>query len=133
VLHLSHLVHVDERIEIREVDARERAADGESLSLQDVRRDHHVADGALARALRGRGETIEAGEVVDGDGRHRELLVVKPNVAVPRGIPRPRVRLTHGEARAGRSVAAVLSPRPAPEPGALGGLPRPKAPRVLAS
>ena len=36
VLHLAHLVEVDERVEVGQVDAGERAADREALALEAV-------------------------------------------------------------------------------------------------
>ena len=70
VLHLAHLVHHDEGVERREVDARERAADREALPLVALRRRRHLQDLAgLVSEARG-ADPVERGQVVDGDGGH---------------------------------------------------------------
>ena len=50
VLDLAHLVHVDERVEVGQVDAGERAADREPLALEAARRGRHGPDAARAGA-----------------------------------------------------------------------------------
>ena len=46
VLHLAHLVHHHERVEVGEVDAGEGAADREALPLEALRRRRHLPHGA---------------------------------------------------------------------------------------
>ena len=77
VLDLAHLVHVDERVEIGEVDTLERAPDGEPLALVALRRRRHRADGTLAHGLRvGLRDARQDRDVGDGDGWHALGLVV---------------------------------------------------------
>ena len=70
VLDLAHLVEVDERVEVAEVDAGERAADREALALEarGARRD--AADRALAGdgrvGLGIRGRTVMSSTVMAG-------------------------------------------------------------------
>ena len=70
-LHLAHLVHVDERVEIAEVDAGEGAAHGEALALVALRGGgdgaHRPFDGGGGVRI---GDAWEHEDVVDGDGRH---------------------------------------------------------------
>jgi hypothetical protein len=71
VLHLAHLVEVDERVEVVEGDARERATDREPLPFESVRGDRHAAHGAMARDRRIRfGDPRQDGDVVDGQCGH---------------------------------------------------------------
>ena len=78
VLDLAHLVHVDERVEVGEVDAGERAADREALALEPARRGGHRADAALGGPGVGAevGEAGQDGQVGDGDGGHDALLAL---------------------------------------------------------
>jgi hypothetical protein len=67
VVDLAHLVHVDERVELAEVDASERAPDRESLSLESGRGGGH----RLHRPVRGHGgiglgDAGQDEDVVDG-------------------------------------------------------------------
>ena len=50
VLDLTHLVHVDERVEVGQVDAGESAADGEAFALEAARRRRHRSTGRSARS-----------------------------------------------------------------------------------
>ena len=61
VLDLAHLVEVDERVEVLEVGARERAADGETLALEARRGRGQADDGAMARDDRDRGRGCGGG------------------------------------------------------------------------
>ena len=71
VLDLAHLVHVDERVEVGQVDARERAPDREPLAFEAGPRDRQPADRALAGDGRIRlRDPGQDGDVVDGDGGH---------------------------------------------------------------
>ena len=79
VLHLAHLVHVDERVEIGEVDAGERAADREALALEAARRGRDGADGPLGLVAH-LPDTGQRGDVVDGDCWHG---VFPPHVSRP--------------------------------------------------
>jgi hypothetical protein len=71
VLHLSHLIHVHERIEVREVHSREGPSYRKPFALQPARCHNHLAHGSLTRRLVGTGQAVELGEVFDGDRRHR--------------------------------------------------------------
>ncbi len=71
VLDFPHLVEMDERIEVLEVDAGERAPDREPLPLETARRAGHATHGSLAGGgwirLRDPGQD---GDVFDDDGWH---------------------------------------------------------------
>ncbi len=82
VLHLAHLVEVHERVEVREVDAGEGAADREALALEAARRGGDRADRPVGRAEVRRGKAGEGQDVVDGHGWH-----VEQNVGRTTGIP----------------------------------------------
>ena len=71
VLHLAHLVHHDERVELGQVDAGERAADREPLPLEALRGGGHLPDRTRLVAQSGLAQAVENGQVVDGDGGHR--------------------------------------------------------------
>ena len=88
VLHLAHLVHVDERVEVGEVDAVESAADGEALALEPARGARDGAHGALAGRDRVRvGDPGQDGDVVDGDGGHGRFgPVVGAGAGAPRAV-----------------------------------------------
>ena len=70
VLDLTHLVHVDERVEAGRVDAGERAADGEALPLVALRRggdaDRRAVLGVRVGAATVRGRTVQSGTVTAG-------------------------------------------------------------------
>ena len=83
VVHLAHLVHHDERVELLQVDAREGTADGEALALVSLGRGGDLPDGARLVAEPRRGDATQDGEVVDGDRRHVPL-----NLGCPPAIPR---------------------------------------------
>jgi len=83
VLDLAHLVHVDEGVEVGEVDAVEGAADREPLALVALRGGGDAADAALGDAGRsgsaprgGFGEPRQNGQIGNGDGGHNALLGV---------------------------------------------------------
>ena len=80
VLDLPHLVHVDERIEVRQIDAGESAAHGEALPLQATRRTRHGAHRTL-HDLRPvwRRNGGERGQVSDGHSGHRNLRSLLAN------------------------------------------------------
>ena len=69
VLDGAHLVHVDERVEVAQVDAGEGALDREPLALEPAGRVGHGADAALLGGRGGR-HARQDGEVGDGDSRH---------------------------------------------------------------
>jgi hypothetical protein len=71
VLDLAHLVHVDERVEVAQVDAGERAADREALSLEAGRRGGDRPGPAAHRPGGGQRDARQGGGVLDGDGGHR--------------------------------------------------------------
>ena len=73
VLDLTHLVHVDERVELGEVDAGERAAHREALTLETARGAGDAADGALGAELELDRDARQDSQVGDGDGGHRDL------------------------------------------------------------
>ena len=80
VLDLAHLIEMDERVELAEVDAGERAAHRESVTLEPARRGRHAAHGSLAGMDGiGRGNARQDGDVVDGDGWH--TAIIPPMVA----------------------------------------------------
>ena len=70
VLHLAHLVHHDERVEVLEVDAGERAAHREPLALVAGRSRRHLPHGAGLVAESGLAQAGQDREVVDGDRGH---------------------------------------------------------------
>ena len=75
VLDLPHLVHVDERVELAEIHAVERATHREAVALEPPGCARDADDSALARGRRvGTEETREDGDVVDGDRRHAAIM-----------------------------------------------------------
>src|SRR5687767_12781542 len=70
VLHLAHLIHVDERVEVGEIDAGERAPDREAFSLEATRRGDHGTDRADRGGSLSAGKPLQLGDVVDGDRWH---------------------------------------------------------------
>jgi hypothetical protein len=74
VLDLAHLVHVDERVEVAQVDPGEGAADGEALALEAGRGRGHRPDAAPHGAGRRQRDAGKGRGVLDGDGRHAGLL-----------------------------------------------------------
>ena len=76
VLHLAHLVQVDERVQLGEIDPRERAPDRETLALEAARGARDAAHRPLAGHDRVRfRDSRQDGDVVDGDGRHGERFL----------------------------------------------------------
>ena len=76
-LDLAHLVHVDERVEIGQVDAGEGAPHGEALALEPAGRGGHRPHGAVdGDGGVGLGDPRQHEDVVDGDGGHGVLLGV---------------------------------------------------------
>ena len=69
VLHLSHLVHVHERVQIGGAHAGEGANDGESLALVAVRPGGDRADRPFGVRRRGRGDPRQC-QRVSSDSRH---------------------------------------------------------------
>ena len=61
VLDLAHLVEVDERVEVGEVDAGERPADREALALEAARRGGDAADRRAGGRRPGRAPGCAAG------------------------------------------------------------------------
>jgi hypothetical protein len=61
---------VDERIELGQVDAGERAADRESLALEAARRGRHGTDAAPGGGGSDLRESLQCRDVVNGDGWH---------------------------------------------------------------
>ena len=71
VLDLSHLVHMDERVDVGQVDSGERAADRKALALEPVRGGRQASHGTLAGDCRVRlWNAWQDGDVGDGDGGH---------------------------------------------------------------
>jgi hypothetical protein len=78
VLDFAHLVEVDERVEVGEIDAGERPPDREPLPFQPARSHGDAADGSLARCHRIRQrDPGQDGDVVDGDGGHVGALLAR--------------------------------------------------------
>ena len=71
VFDLAHLVEMDERVEVGEVDAGEGAADREALPFEPARGVRDAADGALPGdgGIRFR-DPRQDGDVFDDDGWH---------------------------------------------------------------
>ena len=69
VVDLAHLVHVDERVEVAEVDTGEGPAHGEALALEALRRGRERHDGPITVAHRLLGE-LRKGQRVSGHCRH---------------------------------------------------------------
>jgi hypothetical protein len=69
VLHLAHLVHHDERVEVAVVDPGERAANREALALEAARRGGHGEHGA-GHGLGRRRDAGQGQRVLDGHCRH---------------------------------------------------------------
>jgi hypothetical protein len=78
VLDLAHLVHVDEGIEVGEIDPGEGASDRKSLALDAARSGRDGANGSLDRVSH-LGDPRELGDVVDGDCGHLGDLLVRPH------------------------------------------------------
>jgi hypothetical protein len=77
VLHLTHLVHHDERVQVAVVDPCEGPAHREALTLESAGRRGNGEHGPRRRALpRRRGHTGQREGVLDGDGGHGDLQVV---------------------------------------------------------
>ena len=77
VLHLTHLVHVDERVEGAQRHAGERAAHREALALEAGRRGGDRLHGPVgAGGAIGIGEAGEREDVVDGCSGHWWYLLV---------------------------------------------------------
>src|SRR5688572_12548164 len=86
VLHLAHLVEMDERIEVAQVDAVKRAPDREPVALEPSWRVRDATHGALACEHGvGRRDAREDGDVVDGDGWH--VAIIAPMVAYATTAP----------------------------------------------
>lgn len=75
VLHLTHLVHHDERVEVAVVDPGERAAHREALALETAGRGGHGEHGTCD-GVGGCGYAGQRQRVLDGHGGH----VDKPNI-----------------------------------------------------
>lgn len=69
VLHLAHLVHHDERVEVLVGDPGERPAHRESLALETARRGRHGEHGTRHGVGRS-GHTGQGQRVLDGHCRH---------------------------------------------------------------
>jgi hypothetical protein len=74
VVHLAHLVHVDERVEQAQVHAGERAPDREALALVARRRGGHLQDRPLSGIGAGLADSRQHGDVPDGYGWHVLIL-----------------------------------------------------------
>jgi hypothetical protein len=71
VVHLAHLVHVDERVELPQVDAGECAAHREALALVGRRRCRHRQDRPVLTDSRIRpGDPGQQQNILDGDRWH---------------------------------------------------------------
>jgi len=73
VFHLAHLVHVDERVQVAQVHARERAADREPFALK-VRWRGRELDDRTVPFRSGLGHPGQDQEILDGYGWHDEHL-----------------------------------------------------------
>src|SRR3984957_3749295 len=79
VLHLAHLVHVDERVQLPQVHAGERPADRETLTLEPGRRGGHRHDRPLSRdGGVGLGTAGQHQNVLNGHRWH-DISSVKPS------------------------------------------------------
>jgi hypothetical protein len=78
VVDLTHLVHVHERVEPRQVHPGEGAPDREPLALVALRRRGHRGDRALGLGQAGLGDPRQHQDVVNGDGWHVRLLSLVP-------------------------------------------------------
>ena len=88
VVDLAHLVHVDERIEVGEVDAGESTADGKALAFESGRRSRDAAHGTDACVRASVGQSRNGREIVDRDGWHRESSEALSRVEHrPAGVP----------------------------------------------
>ena len=76
VFDLAHLVEVDERVQVREVDPRESASYRESLPLEPVRGGRDRPHAALPGLRPKRRDAVECRDVVNGDCCHDELKIV---------------------------------------------------------
>ncbi len=89
VLDLAHLIHVDERIEIGEIDAGERSSDRESLALEAAgRRDHRANRTDRGRSARTRGSrwsSVTSSTVIAGMSSSEPVREGEP---IPIGSPR---------------------------------------------
>ena len=86
VLDLTHLIHVDEWVEVGQIDAGERPADGESLPLEPGRRGDHGPNRAYRDPPVDDGDPLQRGDVIDRDGRHGSQVTADPS-----GHPSPAV------------------------------------------
>ena len=82
VVHLAHLVHHDERVELGEVDAGERAAYREPLALESLRRGRHAPHRTRLVAESGLAQPVQNGQVVNGDRGHPAHLLGSPDPTV---------------------------------------------------
>jgi signal transduction histidine kinase/CheY-like chemotaxis protein len=79
VLHLAHLVHVDERVQLPQLHAGERPADRETLTLEPGRRGGHRHDRPLSRdGGVGLGDAGQHQNVLNGHRWH-DISSVKPS------------------------------------------------------
>ena len=91
VLDLTHLVHVDERVERRQVDPGEGAAHGEALALEAARRGRHRAHRPRHGIRQRLGHARQGQDVVDGHGWHGHQLLCTGSILGGRRLLRPTV------------------------------------------
>ena len=82
VLDLAHLVHVHERVEVAQADARERAPDREPLALEARRRGGDPRDRPVALG-RGLGDPGQDQQIGNGNGRHDDAPRSRPRHSYP--------------------------------------------------
>ena len=131
VVDLAHLVHVDERVEVGQVDAGEGPADGEALALEAARRRGDARDRAVGRDRPGRARAAgQREDVLDGHSRHVHLRAeIEFSIA---GVARPGSTVflaSRGGRRSGHDPYAAGVTHPADVLAADAPL-RPAKPRV---
>src|SRR3972149_3555075 len=81
IFHLAHLVEMDERVEIGQVDPGERTTNREALPFEPARRARDASHRALAGDRRiGLRDAGQNGDVFDDDGGAVRLLVFSPTI-----------------------------------------------------
>src|SRR5207249_7434282 len=76
ILHFAHLVHMDERVEVGEVDAGERTPDWKPLTLEAAGCGGDRTNRSLGRIADLR-DARQRGDVFDGDGWHGRLPLLR--------------------------------------------------------
>src|SRR5581483_7945045 len=90
VLHLAHLVHVDEGVEVAKVHPGEGPTDRKALTLEPMWGDRYASHPPLPQRRVDRRQTVEERDVVDGDRRHGSSPpFVQGNAGASPAIPAP--------------------------------------------